>query len=169
MERSDTLQKFTPWGGDATEGKMGGIAAGAAVGAAYGSVVPVVGTVVGGIIGGIAGFVGASSVICSELYRQKRISKKMLYLAGVYKQKYVDDATYAGYLIWATPLVKAIQRSRLISSVMCPFWTTWAQEMAHQVDKSYKSNMLGKIIIRVGTPISKFIGNRKRRENYGNI
>ena len=172
MERSDTLQKLTPWGGDATEGKMGGVAAGAATGAAIGSVVipiPGVGTVIGGIIGGIAGFAGASSVICTELYRQKRITKKMLYLSAMYKQQYVDDATYAGYLTWATPLVKVMQASKLISFVMVPFWTTWAQEMSHIMDNKYKRSILGKIIIKIGTPISRFIGNTIRGENYGNV
>lgn len=107
------------------------------------------------------------TVICTELYRQGFISSKELKYSTSYKKK-VSDATYQGYYWWASKLVKLMKKSELVSKIVRPFGTRWAKEMMHRLkpDK-FKSNFTGKILLGIGLPVSKFIGERRKRHGMG--
>jgi len=82
---------------------------------------------------------------------------------------------YYGYRIWALPLSIYIQKNTFIArttlSVVAPITLTWAKEMAHQMKpKEYKTNYGGKLVMIIGYPICRVIGNiflgeLKKKEN----
>lgn len=158
-----SFQEITPWGGKKTEKMMGGALGGAAAGAAYGSIVPGVGTVIGGVIGGVIGFITGGSVICSELHRQGYITAEELELDFLYRVN-IDNETYTGYMSWAPKLVELMQRSGIITQLVRPFGVGWAKEMSHRLEPERKGNLIGKLLLKFGVPICRFIG--KRRESW---
>ena len=79
-----------------------------------------VGIVLGGLIGLGAGEI-FDSVVCSELLRQGRISKRDREWCVVFKHRYIDDRMFAAYLDWASPHVSAMRGGGWRNSVRLPF------------------------------------------------
>ena len=149
------------------------VAAGAATGAAYGFMT---GGPVGGIIGLVAGALPNlfDKVICTELFRQGYLSRKIHRLDEKYAKMYIDNDTLRGYHVWAKPLVCLMSKSRVITYLVYPIGRAWAHEMAHRVDPKIKGSVLGKILHTIGVPVCRFIGHRikinrtkKRRDGNG--
>jgi hypothetical protein len=110
----------------------GAIIGGAAAGAAAGSFFPGVGTVVGGIIGAGAGLVqdlAGDSIICTELYRQKRISLRTLLACHLFRRKYIGPDMFQEYLLWAAPIVAVMERRGLGNRLLLPFTTRFVSYM----------------------------------------
>ncbi len=42
----------------------------------------------------------------------------------------IDQSTQAGYHAWAKPLVRLLERSRLVTAFVRPFGAAWVQHMA---------------------------------------
>lgn len=144
-------------------------AAGAASGAAYGFIV---GGPVGGVVGLIAGvlpnlFGGKEKVICTELYRQGFISKKIHLLDEAYAKVYIDKYTLKGYHLWAKPVVKLMRKSRIFTYMVYPFGKAWAYEMAHRVNPKVKGSILGKVLHGLGVPVCRFIGKGMNSRGKG--
>lgn len=83
-----------------------------------------VGGPVGAVIGGLIG-IGASlfddSVVCSELYRQGRITYRQRAICVIYRIEHIDDRMFAGYIEWAGPHVSAMRQGGWRNSVRLPF------------------------------------------------
>lgn len=60
---------------------------------------------------------GGGTIICSELLRQKRISKSLRERALAYSKK-VSPTTYNGYLNWAAPVVEKMQTSKVVTNLV---------------------------------------------------
>lgn len=151
VAKSETLTDITPWGGTKTEGTMSGAAAGALVG---NMILPGVGA----IIGGVAGAIGGGSVICTELERQGLLSKEVLDLDGEHRLKYIDDATYIGYVRWAKYIVAIMQKYPVVARLVAPIGRAWAYEMASRMDSSIPGSQLGKVLMKIGVPICRWLG-----------
>lgn len=154
-------------GAGRTTQQAGQVLGGTAAGAAYGSVVPGIGTAIGAVIGTAVGGISAlfggdedGKVICTELNRQGYISDEVLDLDIRHRQQYIGETAQKGYLKWATPLVKLMKKSWLVTQLVRPFGCAWANEMASRMNCRYKGNLLGKAIIKVGLPLCSFIGRR---------
>lgn len=102
---------------------------------------------------------GGGTVICTELYRQGYITKSQLDLENVWVFKYIDNTTYTGYRAWADWVVKGMKKSKMFSNIVAIFGKAFVQECNHYAAPSeHKCNILGKIVIYIGVPICKFIG-----------
>jgi len=162
-----SFQEITPWGGQKTEKMMGGAIGGAAGGWMAGAAAGAGLGPVGAVIGGVVGLVTGGTVICSELHRQGYITSEELELDSLYRIKYIDDETYAGYLSWAVKVVGLMQKSKIVTQMVRPFGVGWAKEMSYRLEPERKGSLIGKLLLKFGVPICRFIG--KRRESWAAI
>lgn len=99
------------------------------------------------------------TVICTELYRQGYITQIQLSLENVWINKYMDNTIYTGYRAWADWVVKGMKKSKTFSNFVALFGKAFVQECNHYAAPStYKCNILGKIVIHIGIPICRLIG-----------
>lgn len=146
---------------------VGSIGGSVAAGAAAGSIIPGVGTLIGAGIGLVTGLVGEvfggdDKVICNELNRQGYIPDEILVLDEAHCKKYIDSYTLAGYHRWANTVVGWMQKSPLVTQIVRPLGVGWAYEMAHRMNPEIKGSIIGKILIKVGTPLCRFLGKEKK-------
>jgi hypothetical protein len=136
-------------------GGLGGALAGFYVGGPLGAVV-------GGIFGAFSGSGG--TVICTELHRQGYMTDEMLELDSDFAST-VDIETYIGYRKLAEPVVKMMQKSKTITHIVKPLALSWAKEMAHTMKPNKcKWNLIGKAIMKIGTPICRLKGKAYIKE-----
>ena len=163
-----SFQEITPWGGQKTEKMMGGAMMGGIGGSLIaGAMEGGISGPVGAVIGGVVGLVTGGTVICSELHRQGYITSEELELDSLYRIKYIDDETYAGYVSWATKVVELMQKSKIVTQMVRPFGVGWAKEMSHRLEPERKGSLIGKLLLKFGVPICRYIG--KRRELWAAI
>jgi hypothetical protein len=144
-------------------GKEADVAAGKAD--VMGTVGAGVGFAVGGPVGaaigaGIGKVLSSASIICTELYNQKLIDKKTYLGAIQYRKKYIDNEAYSGYLIWADPVVKMMQKSKLITWLVSLFWIPLTKDMASQIYGT-KPNYFGRLVTKVVIPFSRCFNKTK--------
>lgn len=130
-------------------------AAGAVGGAMTGFAV---GGPIGALIGGTIGAISGGTVICTELHRQGYLPGEILELSSQHRVKHIDDHTYAGYMKWAPKVVSAMQKSFIMTEIVKPFGMSWAYEMASRMDPAVKGNLTGKILMKIGVPVCRKIG-----------
>lgn len=66
--------------------------------------------------------IGTNTVICTELHRQGRVGDHELRLARVYRKRHLpSEHLYAGYLLWATPVVRGMRSSKTFNRAVMPF------------------------------------------------
>jgi RHS repeat-associated protein len=100
------------------------------------------------------------TIICTELFRQGLMSKK-IYQADQAFGKHLDEEyplVLKGYYLWARPVVRNMRRSRLFTAVVHSIAKPWYLEMAHMTDKGFKGSFSGKIIMAIGIPLCWTIG-----------
>jgi hypothetical protein len=113
-----------------------------------------VGLVVGGImiIGGIVTAMTSGTVICTELHDQGLMTEEE-YLDEFVFGKIVEERrpdVYAGYRIFADPVVRFMKRHKLFSRFVAVLVRQWAKEMKFLVRGAGKGSFVGKIINTVG-------------------
>jgi len=144
--------------GNETAETIGSIGGGALAGFMVGGPL---GAVVGGAIGFVEDLVSDASVICTELYNQGHLSGVILALDTIHCKQNIDCYTYIGYREWADTVVKWMQSSKIVTRIVKPIARAWAYEMAHRVDKNVKGNFVGKLLLKFGVPICRYIGKKK--------
>lgn len=103
---------------------------------------------------------GQPTVICTELHRQGLIPTTWFLADSAYAQLYIDPETRAAYVLWAQPLARLMQRSRLVTAVVRPFAVAWAQHMAYMMGASAQDSELGRWLTVWGTPLHRAFGKR---------
>ena len=129
------------------------------LGAVASTAIPVIGLGIAAILGGKA--IADSSVICTELCKQGYIDPYILMLDGLYRDCYVDDNTYNGYMSWAPSVVKLMQKSKVFTLLVAIPAKSWAINSASKMDKNIPSTLIGKILNKIGVPICRALGRRK--------
>lgn len=124
-----------------TIGGLAGTIGGAAIGGP-------VGGAIGGFVGSTIGGAVDSSIICTELYRQNKISHNEYARATLFGQK-LDSETFSGYLTIATPIVYIMKRSDKFSNL----FVGWAKAIAKHEPNTFTKCMM---------PIAKFVGKIKK-------
>jgi len=103
---------------------------------------------------------GGGTIICSELYRQGLMAAD-IYKAdaafGVYIREH-NPNVIIGYHYLCKPIVKLMQTSKTITTIVNIFAKPWSHEMAYQVGAKQESNMIGRIIMSIGIPICALVG-----------
>lgn len=120
----------------------------------------------GAAIGGVIGIAQSETVICTELYRQGYLPSEVYALDDHALHTDIDEDIYNGYMSWAPYVVKAMKKSWLVTQLVRPFAVGWATHMAHKLDKRIPDSLLGKVVYKIGVPICKRIGLRRRVKQW---
>lgn len=109
------------------------------------------------------------TVICTELHRQGYMADDIYKLDADYRRM-IGDEVYVGYRKMADPVVRLMKKSAAFTWAVSKLALPWALEMAHVVaHKKYKGHWLGKVIMTLGIPLCKKIGqmiiSRQEAEN----
>lgn len=83
-----------------------------------------------------------------------------IYAADVrYAQKFVSETVNRGYRIWAEPLTRYLEHNpnSILVPLLRPMVVGWAEEMAYRMGEIEESNWVGRVLINIGTPVSKAI------------
>jgi len=136
----------------------------AGTGAAIGMAV---GGPIGAVAGGIIGKVFSSSVICTELYRQKLMSKEDCRLSWDFTINNFSKTHINGYWYWAVPMTKIMKKNKLVTKFWNHVMSNRTKDIKWRLVKS-KFNLLGRIysiLIENGSYIiGKLIKNKKNKE-----
>lgn len=107
------------------------------------------------------------SVVCTELERQGYLPFDVLFNEGLARMLYIDENAYRGYLRLFKPYVRLMQKKyvgKFFTLLILPFGRAIAYELANKVNESYKPSKLGKIILKFGLPVCRFVNKIAERE-----
>ena len=109
-----------------------------------------------------------SRVICTELYRQGKLSRELYRMDVMYTARYLSPTIIKGYHYWAIPVVRKMRKSDKLTKFMLYFTMKRAEEIAHIVNpaKYSKSSIAGKIIKNVGEALCYGIGLFVNNSDY---
>jgi hypothetical protein len=119
-------------------------------------------------VGGVNGDGGGSpsKVICTALHSLGLMSDDIYALDVQFglRVNREDPALGDGYRLWATPIAEYIKRdtlgARIARAAIAPIAMEWAKQMAHKMEpETHASSPIGAVIMAVGHPICRFIGN----------
>lgn len=141
-------------------------AAGAAIGT---EIMPGWGTAIGGVAGFVVGLF-SSSVICTELNHQGYISDSMLRASTAYVRKTSIKnermmGTYLGYRLFADPIVKVMQKSRLVTWIMLPYGKLICREYASRESSKFKSTFMSRMVAVLSEPFYYHLYRYSLRNN----
>ena len=107
-------------------------------------------------------------VICTELYRQGKLSRELYRMDVMYTARYLSPTVVKGYHYWAIPVVQKMRKSDKLTKFMLYFTMKRAEEIAHIVNpaKYPKSSIAGKIIKNVGEALCYGIGLFVNNSDY---
>jgi hypothetical protein len=105
-------------------------------------------------------FIGGFKVICTELHRQGLMSDEIREADERFGRMIsaTSPETMLGYHYWAIPIVNLMQKSHLFTRIVWTVARPWAYHMAYKMGSFEKDNLIGKVLMKVGTFISKAIG-----------
>jgi hypothetical protein len=100
---------------------------------------------VGDAVNSVANAVG--TLICTELNRQGILNDEMFKLDGKFGKDFAksNSNVFRGYLLFARPIVRQMQKSSLVTKIVAKIFMPWCQWMASQYDSSYKTSIRGAI------------------------
>ena len=73
-------------------------------------------------------------VICTELYRQGKLSRELYRMDVMYTARYLSPTVVKGYHYWAIPVVQKMRKSDKLTKFMLYFTMKRAEEIAHIVN-----------------------------------
>jgi len=105
---------------------------------------------------------GGDTVICTELHRQGRLGDEVFRADREFGAKIIerDPYTMKGYHCWAKRVVKLMQKSCLFTCFIAFFALPWAREMYRRETGRGRGSLRGKILMKIGIPLCRFIGKR---------
>jgi len=118
-----------------------GVTAGATIGSIVGGPV---GAVVGGAVGGVVESVFGGSVICTELYRQKLMSKEDHRLSWNFTIDNFSNTHINGYWYWAVPMVKLMKKNKFVTKFWNHVMSNRTKDIKWRLKKG-KFNLLGRL------------------------
>ena len=118
-----------------------GVTAGATIGSIVGGPV---GAVVGGAVGGVVESVFGGSVICTELYRQKLMSKEDHRLSWNFTSNNFSNTHINGYWYWAVPMVKLMKKNKFVTKFWNHVMSNRTKDIKWRLKKG-KFNLLGRL------------------------
>lgn len=113
-----------------------------------------------GDAGGGDGGGGGGTVICTELWRQGLL-EDVAYAADTRFAFTQPLEVLIGYRAWATPLVRIMRRSKLVTHGVALLALPWARHMAYVMGASERDSRLGAFVMRLGVPLCATLGRRR--------
>ena len=109
----------------------------------------------------------AGTVICTELYRQKLMSKEDCRLSWNFTINNFSSTHINGYWYWAVPMTKIMKKNKLVTKLWNHIMSNRTKDIKWRLNKG-KFNLLGRlysILIENGSyTIGKLIKNKKTKE-----
>jgi hypothetical protein len=107
----------------------------------------------------------SGKVICTELHRQGKLDDATMAADKEFGEMVAenDPHTMAGYHLWAKPIVRLMQKSKIITWLVALLALPWAREMFLRQTGSGRGSWRGRILMRLGIPVCRFIGRRNAR------
>lgn len=113
----------------------------------------------------------AKKIICTELYNQGLMPEDT-YIAdqqfGQLVRLHMPEHMI-GYHILAKPVVKLMQKSKVITSIVKVIAMPWANEMKFQVGASDKGSFVGKYIMKAGMLLCGVVGHIATRYQHKKV
>lgn len=125
---------------------------------AIGGIVEGVGDGIGDVFSGIGDALG--SVICSELYRQGKITQKQRMANFRLFRKHLSGTTITGYKCWARPITKKMRTSEFWTKFGATLLNSWIAEMKGS------GNFIGKFLHYIVRPITFCLGVTIEMANF---
>tara|TARA_R110002020_G_scaffold276304_3_gene491677 strand:+ start:1924 stop:3096 length:1173 start_codon:yes stop_codon:yes gene_type:complete len=118
-----------------------------------------------GVSSGGDGGGDGSKVICTELHRQRKLDDATMAADKEYGEMVAehDPHTMAGYHLWAKPVVRLMQKSKIITWIVALLALPWAREMLLRQTGNGRGSWRGRILMRLGIPLCRFLGRRTAR------
>lgn len=97
------------------------------------------------------------TVICTALYNQGFLPLEVYRADAAYGRHLdvADPSVRRGYLMWATPIAKAMTKSRTVAALVAPLALPWAQHIYGN------ENWLGALYMKLGVPLCRWLGKIK--------
>ena len=107
----------------------------------------------------------SGKVICTELHRQGKLDDATMAADKEFGEMVAenDPHTMAGYHLWAKPVLRLMQKSRIITWLVALLALPWAREMFLRQTGNGRGSWRGRILMRLGIPVCRFIGRRNAR------
>jgi len=135
--------------------------------AAAGAAIGMVGGPIGAVVGGTIGHVIGGTVICTELYRQKLMSKEDCRLSWDFTINNFSKTHINGYWYWAVPMTKIMKKNKLVTKFWNHIMSNRTKDIKWRLGKN-KFNLLGRlysILIENGSYIiGRLIEKKKIKE-----
>lgn len=106
------------------------------------------------------GLSGGVSVICTELHRQHYMTDEVYAADSKYVES-VPPQVVAGYHRFGVPLARLMAKSELVTMLVAPVGLLWGDHMRFLVTGQGKGNLVGSLLIKLGTPICRFLGRKR--------
>jgi len=110
-------------------------------------------------------FKNQSRVICTELHKTEDLSTLDLVRDIRFTYKYLTKKHLKGYLSWAIPTVRHIQKFKTYRKVWKHIAQHRANDIAWRINEG-KFDLLGRIYAGIGEPLCWIIGNFVSDKNY---
>ena len=110
-------------------------------------------------VGGLGGGMGGGKVICTELYRQGLLPEGIYRSDQLYGRTIVSPAALKVYHLWGEPTARLMQKSPLVTAIVRPLATAWAEHMAYEMGLTESDNMLGRILRMTFLPLHEALGS----------
>jgi len=103
---------------------------------------------------------GSGTVICTELFRQGYMSEDIYIADKAHGEKIARTDPYlmSGYHLWAKPVVRLMKKSPTVTKIVAVIAINWAEQMAYEEGVIDKGSRVGKTMMIIGEPITRFIG-----------
>ena len=137
-----------------TAGRWAGAKIGASVGGTAGGPV---GAALGAAAGVAIGKMVGSSIICTELHRQGKISDTQRRIMTYYTLRNMTPTHFKGYYIWATPVVRQLKKGRLVG-LFTFLINRWTNHILFKGGIRKKRDWTGQIIASVGESLTWAFG-----------
>jgi hypothetical protein len=63
-----------------------------------------------------------------------------------------------GYQLWAKPVVKWMQKSKIVTRIVASVATPWSYEMSYRMGARDRGTFAGKLLMDVGVPTCRTVG-----------
>lgn len=105
-------------------------------------------------------------VVCTELARQKQLSRALYRACNRYAEKRWSKTTLNGYHWWAVPLVKAMRHNRWLVRIVSFFATRRARHIAYVLGDTKSGSAFGAAVAFLVDGSSSVVGRFCSDQNY---
>tara|TARA_Y100000780_G_scaffold211112_1_gene209806 strand:+ start:9290 stop:12124 length:2835 start_codon:yes stop_codon:yes gene_type:complete len=97
-------------------------------------------------------------VICTELHAQGLLSDEIYKADQLYGRTISSPAAMKVYSLWGVPTAQLMSKSPLVTAIVRPLATAWAEHMAYEMGVTEDDNLLGRMLRMTFLPLHEALG-----------